>query len=101
MTMLTKAVRRLTTATHFCRGTRHIIVTLHPPNGAQGERIGFRLERTRKEYMVDLAGEFESVVYRVCTAEANAIERRAKQIVKGGGIPLRTARRMAREEARA
>jgi len=98
MTDLLKAIRRRTAATVFERGSRRIIVTLYPPNGAQGERIGFRLERTRREYVVDLQGEFTSVAMRAVDSERRKIEKRAKEIAKGG-VHLRTARRMAREEA--
>lgn len=100
MTHLTKPVRRVTSATSFERGTKRIIVTLLPKNGAQGaqgERIAFRLERTRREYAVDLAGLFEQVVMMAVDAKRRAFERRVKELVKSG-MQKRKAKTQARQE---
>lgn len=54
MTPLTKRVRRRTMAPH--RG-RRIVVALMP-----GDVLGFREERTRREYLLSIAGAFDYAV---------------------------------------
>ena len=54
MTPLTKRVRRRTLTPH--RG-RRIVVALLP-----GDVLGFREERTRREYLLSIAGAFEYAV---------------------------------------
>ena len=54
MTPLTKRVRRRTLTPH--RG-RRIVVALMP-----GDVLGFREERTRREYLLSIAGAFEYAV---------------------------------------
>lgn len=54
MTDLTKRVKRRTIKQH--RG-RRIVVTLHP-----GDVLGFREERTRREYLLSVGGAFDYAV---------------------------------------
>lgn len=54
MTPLHKTVKRRTLAPH--RG-RRIVVSLHP-----GDVLGFRLERTRKEFVLSVGGAYDFAV---------------------------------------
>ena len=54
MTDLTKRVKRRTIKPH--RG-RRIVVTLHP-----GDVLGFREERTRKEFLFSVGGAYDYAV---------------------------------------
>lgn len=71
MTDLTKRVRRRTIGTH--RG-RRIVVALHP-----GDVLGFREERTRKEFLLSVAGAY---VYAV---KLEVLRRRAEKSAKRKG----------------
>jgi hypothetical protein len=95
MTTLNKPVRRSTASTVFERGHRRIVVTLYPQNGAQPERIGFRLERQRREWTADLQGLYDMVIRNTVLREQRDFERRVKELVKGG-MTRRAAKRMAR-----
>ena len=55
MTELTKRVKRRTIGR--VRGGRRIVVSLHP-----GDVLGFREERTRKEYVLSIAGAYTYAV---------------------------------------
>lgn len=55
MTELTKRVKRRTIGR--VRGGRRIVVSLHP-----GDVLGFREERTRKEYLLSISGAYTYAV---------------------------------------
>lgn len=91
-TALEKTIKRRTNATASRKGNRRIIVTLEV-----GDMLGFRLERTRQIYRVRVEDIFQKAALWHYEGQRRKIEARAKQIAKGG-VHLRTARKMAREE---
>jgi len=95
--LLSPVTRRATNATVFERGTRRILVTLYPPTGSQPEQVGFRLERTRREYRVNLPDLYWLAVKGTAAAEARALARLVSEKVKAGHN-RRTAKMLARRE---
>ena len=69
MTELRKRVSRRTLGAH--RG-RRIVVSLHP-----GDVLGFREERTRREYLLSIAGAYTYAV-RLEVERRRAAKRRVK-----------------------
>jgi hypothetical protein len=89
MTDLTKPVTRKTAATSHEKGkTRRILFVLIPP-----AKVGLRLEGTRQTYTLDAEAAYSIAV----KMHLNDVEKRAKQIAKGG-VKIRTARAQARKE---
>jgi hypothetical protein len=70
MTPINKSIRRRTIGAH--RG-RRIIVSLHP-----GDVIGFREERTRREFQVSIVGAYQWAVLME-TQRARAAKRAARK----------------------
>ena len=98
MTDLIKPVRRrANNAIVFERGNRRVLVTLYPPVGSQAEQIGFRLERTRREFRLNVADLYWQAVKGTAAAAARAMARKVAEFVKAGHN-RRTAKRLAREE---
>lgn len=101
MTNLNKPItRRATNATVFERGTRRILVTLYPPSGSQAEQVGFRLERTRREYRVNLPDLYWQAVKGEAASAARKFARLVAEKVKAGHN-RRTAKMLARKEMKA
>lgn len=92
MTDLNKKLKRRTLGTVFDRGHRRVIVTLHP-----GDRIGLRLERTKKEYIADVSAIYRAVVRWTVDGKQRALEARIKSLVKQG-MTRREAKKIARQE---
>ena len=69
MTDLIKRVKRRTLTPH--RG-RRIVVTLHP-----GDVLSFREERTRREYLLSIAGAYDYAV--ILEVRRRKVERAAQR----------------------
>ena len=96
-TVLSKPVTRKSNTTVFERGTRNIIVALEPGTHGHADTIAVRPSGTRKWYRAELGYIADMIMMAHCDRETRDINRRAKALNKGG-IPMRTAKRMAREE---
>jgi hypothetical protein len=94
MVELKKRVRRKTSATVFDRGRRHVFLSLEPSAGLRQESVGVRLAGTRDTYRIE-AESLYSIAVKIHNA---AIEKRAKQIQKAQGCPIRSARSKAKKE---
>lgn len=89
MTELTKPVRRTTSARrHEKSRTRTVILSLEPP-----AQVGARLSGTRQTFRLDAEAVYELAV----RSHERAIERRARELQRGG-LRMRTARVQARRE---
>lgn len=97
-TTLTKPVVRKANSTMFDRGTRNIIFSLEPGTHGHPDVVGVRLAGTRRTYRANLGTVAQFVMEADIDAARRRIERRAKELNKSQGMPLRTARRLAREE---
>jgi hypothetical protein len=96
-TALTKTVTRKSNTTVFERGTRNIIVAIEPGQHGHADTIAVRPAGTRKWYRAELGYIADQIMMAHVDREKRDLTRRAKALNKGG-IPMRTSKRMAREE---
>jgi hypothetical protein len=93
-TTLNRPVKRITDGRVFERGRRRVVVTLYP-----GDRIGMRLERTRREYVGNISTVFSFLAECDVLREQAKIRARVRELMKAGST-MRSAKAQARREMR-